>query len=118
MSPESLKKLRSEQHENEQLLLTQIGKRTFTYSVDASEADKMQAKLNFLRTLKQSLQSSFRFTNFQAEFIVNECMTGVLLRSNEFMLVAPQDTKKAEKLVRASFLLANRYFRFIETMLD
>lgn len=72
MSPESLKKLRSEQHENEQLLLTQIGKRTFTYSVDASEADKMQAKLNFLRTLKQSLQSSFRFTNFQAEFIVNE----------------------------------------------
>ena len=30
MSPESLKKLRSEQHENEQLLLTKIGKLTFT----------------------------------------------------------------------------------------
>ncbi|QBP18932.1 hypothetical protein [Acetilactobacillus jinshanensis] len=92
-----------------------VRKKTFVYHGSNPKA-RLQAKLYFLRQLKQQLKSAFCFNDYQAEFIKNEAMNRVLRHSPERILVA-EDTTKAEKLVKASFVLGHHYFRFIMTML-
>ncbi|XIF20590.1 MAG: hypothetical protein AJITA_01369 [Acetilactobacillus jinshanensis] len=92
-----------------------VRQKAFVYHGDDPRA-RLRAKLYFLRQLKQRLKTAFCFNSYQAEFVKNEAMNRVLRHSPERILVAP-DTKKAEKLVKASFVLGHHYFRFIMTML-
>ena len=95
--------------------MQRVKRKQFVYDGNDQHA-KLQAKINFIRCLRRQLKRAFDFNNFQTEFVVNEAISKVLLPSNETLLVY-RDTKKAEKLTKASFVLGHHYFRFIETML-
>lgn len=94
-------------------LIGQVWHHKFQFHGDWGDAlGKRQFKLRFLQELKRVLGRAYDFTPFQAEFVINEAMTSVLLKSNEDMLVA-KDPRKAAKLVRASFNRAGHYYRFL-----
>ena len=115
MNANEIKRKHVEQTRILKRFIRQVKQKKFVYSGRDQRA-RLRAKVNFLQHLKWQLEQAFDFNDFQAEFVVNEAVSKVLLPSNEDLLVY-YDTKKAEKLTKASFVLGHHYFRFIETML-
>ena len=115
MDTTELKRKSIEQNQILRNLLYQIRRKRFVYWGRDSH-QRLRAKLYFIRYLKHQLRKAFCFNDYQAEFVVNEAISKVLLPSNESLLVF-YDTKKTEKLTKASFVLGHHYFRFIKTML-
>ncbi len=94
-------------------LIDEVWAHRFQFHGDWGDAlGKRQLKLRFLQELKRVLGRAYDFTPYQAEFVINEAMNGVLLKSNEDMFVS-RDPRKAAKLVRASFNRAGHYYRFL-----
>lgn len=115
MNAAEIKRMHLKQNRIQKRFKELVRKKTYVYhGLDPNGL--LQAKLYFLRQLKLQLKRAFCFNDYQAEFVKNEAMNRVLKHSPERILVA-SDTKKAEKLVKASFVLGHHYFRFIMTML-
>ena len=115
MNANEIKLMHHKQARLQRRFLQRVRDQQFVYR-GRNAHQRLLAKLSFLRQLKIQLKRAFCFNDYQAEFVKNEAMQRVLRRSPERVLVAC-DTKKAEKLVRASFFLGHHYFRFIMTML-
>lgn len=115
MDKAEIKRMHRKQARIQMAFKSLVRNKTFVYQGRDPHA-RLKAKLYFLDQLKIQLKRAFCFNNYQAEFVKNEAINRVLRHSPERILVT-FDTKKAEKLVKASFVLGHHYFRFIMTML-